>query len=328
MRCLYPRTVGFKADGKTICWSKKQSSSEYAKFKLPCGKCIECRLEYARQWAVRCVHEAKMHENNTFITLTYSDENLKSPKLIYKDFQDFMKRLRTHIWESNIGEENGTKIGVFVTGEYGDITKRPHWHAIIFNYQFPDLIKLRKNDRGDQIFKSAILDKLWGKNNPNTRPNEVGTVTFESAGYVARYAAKKLTHGMDSDHEYHPISKKSSKNAIGKAWLEKYWKDLLIDGQCIVFNSQDKEIKTPMPRYYEKWLLKHHPEEYIRYVTEKKSPNCTKQEEKFCQEWEIAKRITLERLYQGKSALIDKTIIKKQIINERYKRLQQHLKGD
>ena len=122
MRCTSPRKVGFQADGKTISWSPKQYSKEYPSFQLPCGKCIQCRLEYARSWAVRCVHEAKMHEENSFVTLTYSDEHLKNPKLQYSDFQKFMKRLRF--------VNNDRKIGVFVTGEYGEKNKRPHWHAI------------------------------------------------------------------------------------------------------------------------------------------------------------------------------------------------------
>ncbi len=97
MRCLSPRTVGFLHDGVTISWSPKYYSKEYATFQLPCSKCIECRLEYARQWAVRCVHEAKMHPENSFITLTYSDEHLTSEKLQYIDFQLFAKRLRKKI---------------------------------------------------------------------------------------------------------------------------------------------------------------------------------------------------------------------------------------
>jgi len=236
MRCLSPRTVGFKADGKTISWSQKQYSKEFATFQLPCGQCLECRLEYARQWAVRCVHEAKVHDKNAFITLTYSDENLKSPKLEYRDFQLFMKKLR---------KVQNEPIGYFVTGEYGDKTKRPHWHAILFNYDFPDNKALRTNERGDRVYTSETLNKIWSHGMA-----EIGSVTFESAGYCARYAAKKLCHGKDSDHDYHPISKKSSKHAIGKKYLEKFWPDIFRYGYIILPDGQQCSI----PRYYEKWF--------------------------------------------------------------------------
>ena len=47
--------------------------------KVPCGKCLGCRLSYSRRWAVRSYHEAKMHDNfknNSFVTLTFNDDML------------------------------------------------------------------------------------------------------------------------------------------------------------------------------------------------------------------------------------------------------------
>lgn len=249
--CSNPHTVSFKADGKTITWSQKEHSKEYAPFQLPCGKCLECRLDYARGWAIRCVHEAQMHEKTCFITLTYDDEHLTSNKLIYDDFQKFMKRLR---------RSQNDPIGMFVTGEYGDKNKRPHWHAILFNYRPSDAEHKYTSDRGDRVFSSEALSKLWGKGTC-----EFGDVTLASAGYCARYAAKKLTHGQDQDHDFHPISKKSSKHAIGKKWLEKYWADVFNYGYVI-----HDDIKLPIPRYYEKWLQKEMPDLWLRYVTETK----------------------------------------------------------
>jgi len=249
MACTSPWTVGFESDGKTISWSKKRFSKEFAPFQLPCGQCLECRLDYARQWAVRCIHEAQMHENNCFVTLTYSDESLKSPKLIYKDFQDFMKRLR---------KTQDSPIGVFVTGEYGERTKRPHWHAILFGYQPRDSVLKYTSVRGDRVFDSPTLTKLWGHGIA-----EYGSVTFESAGYCARYAAKKLVHGRDDEHEFHPISKKSNKHAIGKKWLEKYWPDVFNVGHVVLPEGRGT---CPIPRYYEKWLKEHHPDAFLRYL--------------------------------------------------------------
>lgn len=274
MRCTSPRTVGFKSDGKTIAWSRKDYSKEFSTFQLPCGKCLNCRLDYARQWAVRCVHEAKMNgSNNCFITLTYSDENLSSDKLYYVDFQNFMKRLRKKF--------PNTEIGVFVTGEYGDKKKRPHWHALLFNWRPSDEKYFYSTDRGDKVFSSRILgpkneQELNDWKNWDQKPLwtfgkcEFGEVTFESAGYCARYAAKKLVHGNDG-HGYEPISKKSNKHAIGKKFLEKYHDDIFNYGELVLKDSQG--IVRPVgaiPRYYEKWLQKHHPEKWVRYVTEVK----------------------------------------------------------
>lgn len=252
MRCTHPRTVGFKADGKTLAWSQRERSKEYAPFQLPCGKCIECRLAYARDWAVRCVHEAQMHPQNSFVTLTYDDQHLKDPKLVYADFQGFIKRLR-HVSDD--------PLSYIVAGEYGEQTKRPHWHAIIFNWYPKDATYFRSNNRGDKIYESKILTEKWQKGQA-----ELGSVTFHSAGYVARYSAKKLVHGEEVE-EYQPIFKVSSRRAIGAAWLEKYHTDIFNYGRLFVGGEIGH---ASIPRYYTKWLKKHKSAEWLRYVSQPK----------------------------------------------------------
>ena len=97
---------------------------------LPCGQCIGCRLERSRQWAIRCVHEASLHERNCFITLTYRDECLPTNGSLDLDaFQKFMKRLRRRFGEG---------VRFFHCGEYGENFGRPHYHAILFNLDFSD----------------------------------------------------------------------------------------------------------------------------------------------------------------------------------------------
>lgn len=316
MRCTKPRTVGFKTDGKSLAWSFKDSSKEFATFQLPCGKCISCRLEYARQWAIRCVHEAQMHPSNCFITLTYSETNLKSPKLNYEDFQKFMKRLRAKYPEQ--------PIGCFVTGEYGEKTKRPHWHAILFNFEFPDATFLRTNERGDRIATSAILDEIWGLNDPEKKPNEIGGVTFESAGYVARYAAKKLVHGNDDEHDYQPISKKSSRYAIGKAFLEKYYEDIFNEGQVVLKTGQTASI----PRYYEKWLKQHQPQAWNDYVTRLKLARMKEMtaisEAELTKEREVNCR---RRDRKNPKNQVTRAKAQEKIVEARFAILQKHLKN-
>lgn len=277
MRCTDPRTVSFQADGKTLAWSQKKRSKEFAPFQLPCGQCIQCRLHYASEWATRCVHETKVLPNpSSFITLTYSDENLRSNKLQYVDFQLFAKRLRKRIFSDflkSYGKNNWMllgkdekklvskqfEIGYFVTGEYGDKKKRPHWHAIIFNWRPDDAKPKYKNSRGDQVWESETLSKLWSHGTA-----DFGSVTRESAGYVARYSAKKLGHSKEFNGEYPPISKKSCKQAIGRSWLEKYfWTDCFLHGHIRTIDG----TKIPIPRYYEKWLKTNKPDLWLRYVT-------------------------------------------------------------
>ena len=80
MPCYHPmlgyRSSVLSATGKSpIVFSPKKAFVDLS-VKIPCGKCLGCRLERARQWAIRCMHEASMYELNSFVTLTYNDKFL------------------------------------------------------------------------------------------------------------------------------------------------------------------------------------------------------------------------------------------------------------
>lgn len=65
---------------------------------LPCGRCIGCRLEQSRQWATRIMHEAQLHEHNSFVTLSYDDAHLPDgASLVLEHQQKFLKRLRRRL---------------------------------------------------------------------------------------------------------------------------------------------------------------------------------------------------------------------------------------
>ena len=252
-----------------------------------------------------------MYPKNCFITLTYNEESLNSLKLDYSDFQKFMKKLR---------KTQNEPIGMFVTGEYGEQTKRPHWHAIIFNWEPSDLKYLYSNERNDKVYTSETLDKIWGKGQC-----QVGAVTFESAGYCARYAAKKLVHGNDQDHDYHPISKKSSKHAIGKRWLEQYWQDAFNNGEIILLHPDGTSSRSSIPRYYEKWLKEKQPEAWRKYIASTKQKKILAAEAK--QQKEQETYVTTSTSRGPFRELMDTpSDRKKKVLKEKFKKLQDKLK--
>ena len=104
MPCYHPmQGYRSRADGKTIVFNPTHGWVDRP-LTIPCGQCVGCRLERSRQWAVRCVHEASLHEDNCFITLTYNNESLpEDGSLNKKHFQDFMKRLRKKYKNKKIG---------------------------------------------------------------------------------------------------------------------------------------------------------------------------------------------------------------------------------
>ena len=131
MPCFHPITAYHKIGGG-ITWTYRESNG--IKLTVSCKQCTGCRQEYARQWAMRNIHEASLWLNNIFITLTYNDQNLpEHNKLVKKDFQDFMKRLR-----KNKKANTKNPIRFFHCGEYGEKFGRPHYHAILFNTNFND----------------------------------------------------------------------------------------------------------------------------------------------------------------------------------------------
>ena len=232
---------------------------------LPCGQCIGCRLEKSRQWAVRCMHEAQLHENNCFITLTYDEENLKSRSLDKTDFQKFLKRFRKSIAPA--------KIRYYMAGEYGSKFGRPHFHACIFGYDFHDKKLFKRTPSGSLIYRSKNLEKLW-----TYGYSSIGDVTFESAAYIARYIMQKYNGEMDRNNthitrEEHytycdlstgeliklepEYNKMSLKPGIGAEWLKKYRSDVY-PNDYVVINGK----KTKPPRYYDKIQQIDYPFEY------------------------------------------------------------------
>lgn len=261
MQCISPIPAS-QDDAGNIVYSSAKASKGLIGFTFPCRRCLACRLNIAREKAVRCLHEAKMHEGNIFLTLTYSDEHLPSDKLYYPDWQNFIQALRQKVYCNAKTKEarNALYIPYMVTGEYGELNKRPHWHALLFNY-YPRDARPKYTTHAEQtVHTSATIDSLWKKGN-----SEFGTVTIDSAGYVARYAAKKLVHGKDHEHDFHPIHKTSSRRAIGRSWIEKYYQHVFDHGFVVLPNGSLCKV----PRYYLDWLKKYKPDQWEKYVTGK-----------------------------------------------------------
>lgn len=222
---------------------------------VPCGKCIECRLEYAREWAVRGQHESLCYKDSIFLTLTFDEKNIGDNKLNYHEFQLFMERLNY---------ETKTRPAFMVSGEYGDRTGRKHYHVIIFGYRPTDAYPIRRTPDDHLVYRSPTIEKIWKHG-----LTEFGSVTFESISYIARYCLKKR-----GNPETDPLFKTSRFKAIGKSWLEKNFEDIFNTGICITRDG----FFTKIPRYYEKWFNKNHPEKYRHYIQNVKHKKITQAE--------------------------------------------------
>lgn len=217
--------------------------------RLPCGRCTGCIWSRRRAWQLRLMHEAMGHTESVVATLTYSDEHVPSSlSLEYSDFQGFMKRLRKARLDWRAGREGSRAIRFFVAGEYGGDTKRPHFHAVLFNCWFPDQVR-----RGRYMY-SDKADALWARGRV-----VLDSVTPASAGYVAGYAGKKKFGKRGKDYYEDVVDvrtgelssrrpeflKMSLKPGIGGRFYERFGEDLW-RGDFAVQDGQ----KYSVPRYY------------------------------------------------------------------------------
>lgn len=255
MPCYHPIAMYRDARGN-ICPSYKLADSD---FRVPCGRCIGCRLERSRQWAQRLVDELRFHDRSSFITLTYAPEFLPpGGSLVLRDWQLFFKKLRKQVFPE--------RLRFFHAGEYGEKFKRPHYHAIIFGEDFlDDRYDLSKSDRGDLTWSSPLLDKCWGKGRA-----VVGSVTFESCAYVARYITKKWFGPSAEDHYWRYDQKTgecydltpeyatmSRRRGIGYAHMEAFHDEIFYRDSVYC-----RGVEMKPPRYYDKVLEKLSPMHY------------------------------------------------------------------
>lgn len=235
---------------------------------LPCGKCIGCRLDYSRQWADRCMLEAKEWEFNQFITLTYetseltyntcvdvnSGEVLGIPTLVPEHLTKFMKDLRRY-YKYHYGWED---IRFYACGEYGSLHGRPHFHIIAFNLPIYDKVFKFKNEQGDSIYVSKTIEQIWGRGIVS-----IGNVTWNSAAYVARYVVKKqkgetkgivdwsqdrlMLAGLQPE-----FTRMSRKEGIGRKYYEDNREKIYGTDEIVITNNKGLAKVIRPPKYYDK----------------------------------------------------------------------------
>lgn len=190
-----------------------------------------------------------MHEQNSFITLTYKDEHLvyggQSYGILYpRHLELFWKRLRKHLRKP---------IRYFACGEYGDTTNRPHYHACLFGHDFEDKT-LYSSKNGINLYSSHTLDYLWGLGDCR-----IGDVNYETAAYVARYIMKKKLGQAGEQYKAEGVEpefvRMSRRPGIGSTWLDKFQDDVYPHDYAVIRNG----IKVKPPKFYNLKYFKSHP---------------------------------------------------------------------
>lgn len=178
-RHFLPVYMAVKKVGHNICYNPDfvvvhdGESCLYKTVSIPCGHCKGCLKDRSLDWAVRCSLELKDTSGPSwFVTLTMDDAHLQPPS---KDFvQKFLKRLRKRFG----------RFRYLLCAEYGKHTLRPHYHAIFFGLDVPDLVPYSRSGTF-QLYRSKSFEDVY-----RLGGCLFGKVTFDSCAYVAKYATK------------------------------------------------------------------------------------------------------------------------------------------
>lgn len=271
-------------NGKAPIVFKEVFGMPGTEMKLPCGRCIGCRLEKSRQWAIRCLHESQLHDYNCFLTLTYNPASEHLIRHIDKktgeitlslnkrDYMLFLKNLRQKILRYPDLFLGKSQLRFFQCGEYGDEhimpdgtvhNPRPHHHMIIFGIDFKDR-SYWKQSTGFPLYTSETLKELW----PHGY-STIADVTFESAAYVARYITKKINGDMADDHyggrtpEYITMSRRPG---IAREFAEQYLTSIYPKDSILVRPGM---IARP-PKFYDQIYDIHYPEKFLKIKEKRK----------------------------------------------------------
>lgn len=196
--------------------------------------------------------ELQRHKSATFTTLTYDEPN-KPPTLRKRDLQLFLKRFRKEM------AKNGQPIRFLASGEYGEQTYRPHYHAILYGAHETD---------------ADTINYTWRLGHTTTVPANPATIAY-TAGYTSkkiddawRYQQGTEQIDYDTGEIYNwqaPFLQMSRRPGIG-AFARQYtasWRDFAI------LNDQKQKV----PRYlHDAWKQAATPEqiEQLAYETYQK----------------------------------------------------------
>lgn len=296
MACFYPRRGWFdissgERKGKPVMrFPIGEDPLDWEEVGLRCRCCIGCRSDRAGDIALRSAHEAKMSQASCFLTLTYdraslpveskpaSKEGLRlalahpqrvvpyGGSLRRADVVLFMKRLREHLRRNF-----GVRVKAFQVGEYGSRNARPHYHLLLWGFDFQhDRRREGDSGRGHPMWSSKLLDQLWGMG--LCRINELG---LEVAKYAAKYALKSFSgkHELRSLPggglvEVEPcFDQLPHGKALGLTWLDRYWSDVFPRGVMVLRGG----IEVPIPLAYMKVCKEREPAVYERVMAERRA---------------------------------------------------------
>lgn len=316
---------------------------------VPCGQCIACRLNYARQWSARIMLECARYPSQEcwFVTFTFNDTWIPPARLyeasipwkkrkdgtwkerkvwlckrynpdpdtgelVRQAFPSVSKRLHTLLMKRIRDYYPGVRF--FCCWEYGSKSFRCHAHYIFFGLPRPkDLRVYKRNYRGDVLYTSDdFVQKVWSDKDTGEPYGYVifGSVTSDSASYVARYTMKKRKATPKEDYERLGIDPEfclmSRRPGIGSDYINENWRDVYgIDK--IVYPGYTGAIVQQPPTYFDTVLERISPDIY-EYIKESRR---NRRDEHLQLLAMVDPDLDLDDLYENTQRKMENTVIAK-----------------
>lgn len=252
-QCLRPKLAIQKAEGEKPIflrmnkdydfeWFLRNISSDYKLLLIPCGSCVNCVKRKSQEWTSRLLKEMSNYKYCYFITLTYNDENLRD--INKRDLQLFLKRYRKAF---NLSSKFECKY--YITGEYGEVSGRPHYHAIFYqNKPIKDLRFYANN-----LYISKVFSDIW-KNGNCLISKEVNE---RDVKYTVAYTNKKI-----GENKLVLMSK-----GIGLQYLKDKKEDIKKHEGFYTVNG----YKQSLPSYFRRKLKESTDQADIQYLKDKEN---------------------------------------------------------
>lgn len=280
--CLYPRYAKYshiyKPNGKRdIFFVGAEKRFEPDTLIIPCGKCDECKLDYAREWSVRCQAESTLYKHNWFVTLTYNDENLPDAlpvtvwseidKEAYYNLCDYIDDtiLFDDMLDDKLAENRQLGVEMFMNPLVPEHLKqfmkslRQAWQR---EYNHVGIRFFASGEYGSSslrphyhiiLFNCPIFDLQNYKNNHGNplfvsqRLNDIwhkgyvviGKVSPQSCGYVARYNYKKQIKPQNIYGVPPEFVRMSRNPGIGYDYFVKNYEKLVKTQFSVHFNGRE-----------------------------------------------------------------------------------------
>lgn len=314
--------------------NQKEGSADFLKsqgiekIKVPCGQCLGCRLDYSRQWAIRCTLEAKQWEHNYFVTITYNEMHVpvnshfvvdpvtgevvgenKSMTLMPDDLTNFIKRLRRNFQR----EKGHTGVRFFACGEYGPQNVRPHYHLILFNCPLDDLI-LERYENGYAYYRSPFIEKAWSVLDEDGQRHQIGFVqvtdfSYETAAYTARYMLKKHKGKDSCFYEerglYPEFTRCSRRPGLAYQYYDENKDTVYAFDQLYFTNGKGQPVKALPPKYFDRQFDIDYPD-VMPYIKERRKDKAIRSSEDELSRTDLSERDYLAVKERAKAFKISK----------------------